>query len=62
LGGPVPRVRGALRHLGCRVDEMFAVGDHSLIVARVEELDEAAVGADPLVYFDRGYRRLGTRL
>jgi flavin reductase (DIM6/NTAB) family NADH-FMN oxidoreductase RutF len=60
--GSVPRIRGALRHLGCTVDDMFVVGDHSLVVARVEELDEAPVSADPLLYFDRGYRRLGRRL
>jgi flavin reductase (DIM6/NTAB) family NADH-FMN oxidoreductase RutF len=61
-GGAVPRLRGALRHLGCTVDDMFTVGDHTLVVARVEELDEAGAGADPLVYYDRGYRRLGSRL
>lgn len=60
--GGVPRIRGALCHLACRVDETFPVGDHALVIAAVEELGGAAISTEPLVYFDRGYRRLGERL
>lgn len=58
----VPRIDGALCHLACRVDESFPVGDHALVIAAVEGLAGAAIGSEPLVYFDRGYRRLGERL
>ena len=60
--GGVPRVRGALWHLACRVDETHAVADHALVIAAVEKLGGAAMSAEPLVYFDRGYRRLGEQL
>jgi flavin reductase ActVB len=60
--GQVPQIRGALCHLGCRVDETFVIGDHALVIARVEEIGGAAISLEPLVYFDRGYRRLGERL
>jgi flavin reductase (DIM6/NTAB) family NADH-FMN oxidoreductase RutF len=60
--GGVPQIRGALCHLACRVDETFPVGDHALVIAAVERLGGAAIGAEPLVYFDRGYRRLGERV
>lgn len=58
----VPRIRGALCHLACRVDETFPVGDHALVIAAVEGLGGVAISTEPLIYFDRGYRRLGERL
>jgi flavin reductase (DIM6/NTAB) family NADH-FMN oxidoreductase RutF len=60
--GEVPQIRGALCHLACRLTETFPVGDHALVIAGVEAIAGAAIGVEPLVYFDRGYRRLGARL
>jgi flavin reductase ActVB len=55
-----PPIAGALCHLGCSVVRTIAVGDHRLIVGLVREVrmrDDSQV-ADPLLYFDRGFRRL----
>jgi flavin reductase (DIM6/NTAB) family NADH-FMN oxidoreductase RutF len=53
-----PRIEAALSHLECRLATTFEVGDHTLVVGEVESA-VIAPAADPLVYFDRAYRRLG---
>jgi flavin reductase (DIM6/NTAB) family NADH-FMN oxidoreductase RutF len=52
-----PLLLGALAWFDCEVESISEHGDHAVIVGRV-----VAVGArdgDPLVYFRRGYHRLG---
>jgi flavin reductase (DIM6/NTAB) family NADH-FMN oxidoreductase RutF len=51
-----PLVPDALAYLVCRVEKLDEAGDHRLVLARVEEA-EAGTG-DPLVRYDRAYRRL----
>ena len=41
----------------CTVHNVFPVGDHSLIVGLVERVS-SRVNGDPLVYYDRAYRRV----
>jgi flavin reductase ActVB len=53
-------IAGALAHLDCSVVRRFEVSDHTLVIGLVEE---AVVGVgEPLVYFDRTFRRLGDPL
>jgi flavin reductase ActVB len=53
-------IAGALYHLDCSVDRVFEVGDHSLIIGRVETAapGDPGGGRDPLVYFDREFHSL----
>jgi flavin reductase ActVB len=54
---------GALYHLDCRVEQVFEVSDHTVIVGTVEaaiagaEADDDLAG--PLVYFNRTFHTLG---
>jgi flavin reductase (DIM6/NTAB) family NADH-FMN oxidoreductase RutF len=56
----LPRVVGALCHLDCAVKNMSRIGDHQVIVGLVTHTEESSDhrAEGPLVYFDRGYRRL----
>jgi flavin reductase (DIM6/NTAB) family NADH-FMN oxidoreductase RutF len=60
----LPRVRGALYHLDCVVTDTREIADHTVIVGEVRHaLSGAASGeADPLIYFDRTYRQMGSGL
>lgn len=55
-----PPIAGALCHLSCSVVNSFEVGDHHLIVGEVRtvRMREDRRDADPLLYFDRGFRHL----
>lgn len=50
-GAPV--VDGSIAHIECEVEAEHGAGDHQLLIARV--VGGAAVGGDPLVFFERGY-------
>ena len=52
----VPLIPGALAHIECRVAGVYAGGDHTLYLGEVTEL-EVGEGR-PLLYHNRGYRRL----
>jgi flavin reductase (DIM6/NTAB) family NADH-FMN oxidoreductase RutF len=60
----LPRVRGAMYHLDCSVTHTHQISDHTVIVGEVmHALSGAATGeADPLIYFDRTYRQVGSGL
>ncbi|AFH38986.1 4-hydroxyphenylacetate 3-monooxygenase reductase subunit [Thermus thermophilus] len=51
------RVKGALAVLRCRLHALYPGGDHRIVVGLVEEVELGEEGP-PLVYFQRGYRRL----
>ena len=53
-------IAGALAHLDCSVVRRFEVSDHTLVIGLVE--DAVVVGGEPLVYFDRTFRKLGDPL
>lgn len=55
-GSPV--LEGVLGWLDCRIWKVYDGGDHSIVVGEV--LGCAVRGGNPLVYFDRRYRRLGS--
>ncbi|MGH3247590.1 MAG: flavin reductase family protein [Trebonia sp.] len=51
------RLHGALAWLDCAPWAEYPAGDHTIVVARVLDLN-ADLGRDPLLYFNRQYRRL----
>lgn len=56
-----PVLVGALAHIQCQVAEVFDGGDHDIIVGDVIEIVGGnPSGKSPLVYFDGGFRHLGT--
>ena len=53
----VPLLEGALAQLECRTVSRHVEGDHTILVALVEEARNGA--GEPLLYFRGKYRRLG---
>lgn len=56
-GRLAPLLEGCLAAAECRVIAQYPAGDHTIFVGEVEAA-EAFAGRRPLVYYDRGYRRL----
>jgi flavin reductase (DIM6/NTAB) family NADH-FMN oxidoreductase RutF len=56
-GRLAPLLEGCLAVAECRVTASFPGGDHTIFVGQVEAA-EVFPGRRPLVYYDRGYRRL----
>jgi flavin reductase (DIM6/NTAB) family NADH-FMN oxidoreductase RutF len=56
-GRLAPILEGCLAVAECRVTAHYPGGDHTIFVGQVEAA-EAFAGRRPLVYYDRGYRRL----
>jgi flavin reductase (DIM6/NTAB) family NADH-FMN oxidoreductase RutF len=54
--GRAPRLQASAAHLTGVIDQRIDAGSHSLFVLRVEDVD--ARDQSPLVYFNRGFRRL----
>lgn len=52
----VPLIPDALAHLECRIDQTIHSGDHAILISRVLAADISS--GRPLLYFERGYRRL----
>jgi flavin reductase ActVB len=60
-----PMISGALYHLDCVIGDVYEVGDHTLIIGRVQQAVYKSFGegeAEPLVYFDRAFWKLGQML
>ena len=55
--GAAVRIHGALAWIDCAPWAEYVAGDHTIVVARVLDLN-ADLGKDPLLYFNRQYRRL----
>jgi 3-hydroxy-9,10-secoandrosta-1,3,5(10)-triene-9,17-dione monooxygenase reductase component len=51
------RLQGALAWIDCEPWAEYPAGDHTIVVGRVLDL-AADLGRDPLLYFNRRYRRL----
>jgi 3-hydroxy-9,10-secoandrosta-1,3,5(10)-triene-9,17-dione monooxygenase reductase component len=51
------RLHGALAWIDCAPWAEYPAGDHTIVVGRVLDLS-ADLGRDPLLYFNRQYRRL----
>lgn len=56
--GP-PILRDARTVLHCRPWAVHEAGDHHLVIAEVETIFQAGGAAEPLLYLDRRYRRVG---
>lgn len=56
-----PRVRDALYHLDCLLTASHEIADHTIFIAHVQETrcENTPDRMDPLIYFDRAYRRVG---
>lgn len=53
-----PLIDGALAWLDCTVESVHEIGDHFLVVGRVEALERIETG-DPLLFFGGRYHRIG---
>lgn len=53
-----PILRGNLAWLDCRLHQAVDSGDHSIFIGEALAVDIAESDAQPLVYFNRGWRRL----
>lgn len=51
-----PLIEGAIAHIECALHGLSPAGDHHVVVGLVEAC--SAGGGEPLVYFERDYRRL----
>ena len=51
-----PVIDDAVAWLSCEVEKNLEAGDHHVVIARVDACGEA--DGDPLLYFDRNYRKL----
>ena len=57
-----PRVLGALAHLDCEVDQTVLVADHVVVIGRVNRVTTSPRDERPLLYYSRGFRRMGRRM
>lgn len=57
-GGP-PRLRGCLGAIECEKVAAYDGGDHTLFLGGVQEVSLDRSEVEPLLYFSRGYRRVG---
>lgn len=55
------RVHGSLAWIDCAPWAEYPAGDHTIVVGRVLDL-AADLGRDPLLYFNRQYRRLHSEI
>lgn len=53
-----PLIDNALAWLDCTLDAVHEIGDHFLVVGRVEALERVEAG-DPLLFFGGRYHRIG---
>ena len=60
--GKPPLLAGCIGWLECVTVGSYAEGDHTLFIGRVTEGRVERAEAAPLLYYDRGYRELGTAL
>ena len=55
-----PVIRGALAWMVCELQKTFVEGDHTVVIGRV--LDTHVGQGEPLLYWSRGYRAVGSAL
>jgi flavin reductase (DIM6/NTAB) family NADH-FMN oxidoreductase RutF len=55
-----PVLQGALAYLECRLQTTHEAGDHTIFIAEVE--DVVLHQGKPLLYFQGGYRAIGTEM
>lgn len=57
LSSGAPMIKGGLAHLDCRVVTTLGSGTHTIFIGEVLAAEYAS-GGDPLVYFNRAYKKL----
>jgi flavin reductase (DIM6/NTAB) family NADH-FMN oxidoreductase RutF len=57
LSSGAPMITGGLAHLDCRVVTTLGSGTHTIFIGEVLAAEHAEEG-DPLVYFNRAYKKL----
>jgi flavin reductase (DIM6/NTAB) family NADH-FMN oxidoreductase RutF len=57
-GSELPVLADAFGWFVCEVEQKIPAADHTIFVGRVLECELSDKAPDPLLYFDRGYRRL----
>lgn len=60
--GEIPVLTGVLGWFVCTVEQVIPAADHVIFVGRVLECELTDRVPDPLLYFDRGYRKLAAGL
>jgi len=55
----IPLLDGAIATLECELHDVADAGDHAVVVGHVVALEHAEPGADPLLFYGGGYRRIG---
>jgi flavin reductase (DIM6/NTAB) family NADH-FMN oxidoreductase RutF len=58
LGCEIPVLSDVLGWFVCEVEQTIPAADHIIFVGRVVECELRDKAPDPLLYFDRGYRKL----
>jgi flavin reductase len=58
LATGAPVLEGAVSAFDCRIVERLERGSHAVLFCEVQAVRTTPL-ADPLIYFDRGYRRVG---
>jgi flavin reductase (DIM6/NTAB) family NADH-FMN oxidoreductase RutF len=53
-----PLIEGTLAYVDCTLEETYPGGDHSIFVGRVEDLGVGDEDADPLLFYEGGYRAI----
>ncbi len=57
-GSEIPVLSGVLGWFVCAVEQAIPAADHVIFIGRVLECELTDRAPDPLLYFDRGYRKL----
>ena len=55
-----PRLDGVIAVVECTVEHALPGGDHEIVVGRVRDVEVAADGTAPLLYWRGGYAALGS--
>ena len=53
-----PLIAGTLAHVDCTLEATHEGGDHSIFVGRVEDLGVGDEEAEPLLFYEGGYRAI----
>lgn len=58
-GSPSPQLSSSLVFLHCSLYKIFEAGDHWIVVGQVESRVQGKTG-NPLLYFDKSYRKISS--
>ena len=58
----LPHLRGVLASLVCTLHASLPASDHSIFVGQVQEIQAQGMQQDPVLYFNRSYRSVGSEV